>query len=162
MYTFSTLTASDSCSKGEKEDKSGDRIIDTLKELGWNLVQRELVPDVKEKIKDTMLQMIDKAPHLLITTGGTGLFPRDVTPEATRMVIKRDVPGISEAIRLYGMQKTPFSMLSRGMSGIRDKTLIINLPGSPKAVQESLEVIIPILPHALDKLRGDTKPCGRK
>jgi len=160
MYSFSVLTVSDSCSEGKREDKSGAVIKETLAEAGWVLVEEKIVPDTEKKIKKAILGMLDTSPQILLTTGGTGLSPRDVTPEATRHVIEREVPGISEAVRAYGMKKTPFAMLSRGLCGINGKTLILNLPGSPKAVSESLELLASVLPHALDKLCGDTSPCA--
>jgi len=160
MYSFSVLTSSDSCSADNRDDKSGSTIKETLCSLGWSLMKYKVVPDTEGEIQGALMDMLSGSPNLIITTGGTGLSPRDVTPEATRRVIEREVPGISEAIRYLGMKKTPFAMLSRGISGIHGSTLIINLPGSPKAVTEGLEVLMPVLPHALDKLGGDTRPCA--
>jgi len=160
MYSFSVLTSSDSCSAGKKDDKSGSIIKEMLSSIGWNFMKYKLVPDTEGDIQSALTDMLDGSSDLIITTGGTGLSPRDVTPEATRRIIEREVPGISEAIRYFGMKKTPFAMLSRGISGIHGSTLIINLPGSPKAVREGLEILAPILPHALDKLGGDTRPCA--
>jgi molybdopterin adenylyltransferase len=119
-----------------------------------------ILPDDKDLIKERLLRYTGKV-DLILTTGGTGLSPRDVTPDATREVIEREIPGIAETMRSEGLKKTRYSMLSRAVAGVRDQTLIINLPGSPRAVQENLAVIMDILPHAIEKIKGDTGDCGR-
>lgn len=157
---FSILTVSDRCSRGETEDKSGTLLCELLKEYG-EINTYNIVPDEKEKISDTLIYICDeKKSDIVFTTGGTGFAPRDVTPEATKAVIEKDVPGISEAIRYESLKITPKAMLSRAVSGIRGKTLIINLPGSPKAVKESLSVVLPVLSHAIETLSGNTQSCG--
>lgn len=158
-YKIAIITVSDKGSKGEREDLSGKVIEDMIS--SWaDIVSYKIVPDEKEIIKQSILEATQKA-DLILTNGGTGLHPRDVTPDATREVIEKEVPGIAEAIRWEGYKKTKTAILSRAVAGIRGKTLIINLPGSPKAVRESLEVIIDALPHAIDKIKGDPSECGR-
>ncbi len=158
--TFGVLCVSDRCSKGLCEDKSGPLISEMLSDLG-KTVEYLIVPDEKEKIIEALKYMCDDiGADVVFTTGGTGFAPRDITPEASKAVFDREAPGISEAIRLKSLEITPKAMLSRGASGIRKNTLIINLPGSPKAVKESLEVVIPILPHAVEVLSGNTLSCG--
>lgn len=131
-----------------------------LKNLG-TAEEYIIVPDEKEEIEKTLIKLCDeKAVNVIFTTGGTGFAPRDITPETTKAVIERDVPGIPEAIRLKSLEITDKAMLSRATAGIRKSTLIVNLPGSPKAVREALEVVIPILPHAVEVLSGDTLNCG--
>lgn len=131
-----------------------------LKNLG-TAEEYIIVPDEKEEIEKTLIKLCDKkAVNVIFTTGGTGFAPRDITPEATKAVIERDVPGIPEAIRLKSLEITDKAMLSRATAGIRKSTLIVNLPGSPKAVREALEVVIPVLPHAVEVLSGDTLNCG--
>lgn len=157
---FGVICVSDRCSKGVCSDKSGAFISEILSPLG-ETVFYEVVPDEKILISLSLIRGCDKSDaDVIFTTGGTGLAPRDVTPEATRAVIQKEVPGISEAIRQKSLEITPMAMLSRGISGIRGKTLIVNLPGSPKAVKESLEFIIPVLPHAVETLSGETLNCG--
>jgi len=158
--TFGVLCVSDRCSEGLCEDKSGPLISEMLSDLG-KTAEYLIVPDEKEKIIEALKHMCDDiGADVVFTTGGTGFAPRDVTPEASKAVFDREAPGISEAIRLKSLEITPKAMLSRGASGIRKNTLIINLPGSPKAVKESLEVVIPILPHAVEVLSGNTLSCG--
>ena len=158
---ISVLTASDRCSRGETEDKSGPLISELLKDTA-ETVRYCCVPDEREQIAAALIEMCD-ALHsdVVFTTGGTGFSPRDVTPEATKDVIDREAPGIAEAIRAKSMEITPMAMLSRAVSGIRGKTLIINLPGSPKAVRESLAVVLPVLDHAVETLSGVTLSCGK-
>ncbi|MDL1956067.1 MAG: MogA/MoaB family molybdenum cofactor biosynthesis protein [Candidatus Desulfofervidus auxilii] len=161
MYKVGVLTISDKGSKGEREDKSGKLLQEILKKSGFEIKAYTIVPDEEIAIIEKLKEWTDKKQlDLILTTGGTGLTPRDVTPEATQKIIEKIIPGIEEALRIEGMKKTPFSILSRGIAGIRKKTLIINLPGSPKAVQESMEIILPILFHAIDKIKGDLKECG--
>lgn len=157
---FGVICVSDRCSKGLCEDKSGVLISEILAPLG-ETVFYEIVPDEKTLISLSLIKGCDTVKaDMIFTTGGTGLAPRDVTPEATRAVIEREVPGISEAIRQKSLEITAKAMLSRGISGTRGKTLIVNLPGSPKAVRESLEIILPVLPHAFETLSGETVSCG--
>lgn len=160
MITVAVLTLSDKGSKGEREDLSGPAISAMLKGIGAEVKHYEILPDEKEMIKEKLLEYSLKV-DLILTTGGTGLSPRDVTPDATLEVIDREVPGIAEAMRSEGQKKTSRSMLSRAVAGIKGQTLIINLPGSPRAVQENLEVIIDVIPHAVEKIKGDTSECAR-
>ena len=156
MIRVGILTISDRCSKGEREDKSGDAIRKIMSQFGTRVVDYAIIPDNKENIVGKLTEWSDEGGvDLIITTGGTGLAPRDVTPEATQDVIDRIVPGFSEAIRAKGIKKTPHAMLSREVSGVRGETLIVNLPGSPKAVRESLPVILPALPHAIEVIKGE-------
>lgn len=159
MITVAVLTMSDKGSKGEREDLSGPLIADMLKPIGAEVTYHEILPDEKELIKERLIQYCGKV-DVIFTTGGTGLSPRDVTPDATLEVIDREVSGIAEVMRLEGYKKTSRSILSRAVAGIRGKTLIINLPGSPKAVRENLEVILDVIPHAVDKIKGDTTECA--
>jgi molybdenum cofactor synthesis domain-containing protein len=158
-YKVAIITVSDKGSRGEREDKSG-KIIEELLKCWAEVVSYSIVPDEKELIKKALMDNVDKV-DLILTNGGTGLYPRDVTPDATAEVIDKEVPGIAEAIRLEGFKKAKQAILSRAVAGVKGKTLIINLPGSPKAVQESLEVILDVLPHAIDKLKGDPTECGK-
>lgn len=157
---FSVLTVSDRCQKGECEDKSGPLLCKLISDIG-TVKEYRIVPDEIPEIEYALKYMCDELNcDVIFTTGGTGFAPRDVTPEATKAVIEKEVPGISEAIRYESLKITPKAMLSRAVSGIRGNTLIINLPGSPKAVSESLEVVLPILPHAIETLSGNTQFCG--
>ena len=160
MITVAVITLSDKGSKGEREDLSGSSIKEMLKRIGAVVEHYDILPDEKNMIKKKLIEYSGKV-DLILTTGGTGLSPRDVTPDATREVIEREVPGIVEAMRMEGFKKTKRAMLSRAIAGVRGKTLIINLPGSPKAVKENLEVIMEILPHAIEKIKGDITECGR-
>ena len=155
------LTASDRCSRGERKDESGFLLKSLVEEhLGAEVVAYRAVPDEKDAIRKVILHMADLFfCDLILTTGGTGLSPRDVTPEATKELIEREVPGISEAIRQHSMRNTKFAMLSRAVSGVRGKTLIINLPGNPKAVQSAFEVIRPVLHHAVELVCGKVTDC---
>ncbi|MDO9289807.1 MAG: MogA/MoaB family molybdenum cofactor biosynthesis protein [Thermodesulfovibrionales bacterium] len=159
MITVAVLTLSDKGSKGEREDLSGAAIADILKSIDAVVAHYEILPDEKALIKGKLIEYSNKV-DLILTTGGTGLSPRDVTPEATLEVIDREVPGIAEAMRVEGLKKTKRAMLSRAVAGVRGKTLIINLPGSPKAVKENLDVIMDVIPHAIEKIKGDTKECA--
>ncbi|MEG6520476.1 MogA/MoaB family molybdenum cofactor biosynthesis protein [Desulfotomaculum sp. 1211_IL3151] len=160
MYKIGIITMSDKGSQGQREDISGATIREMVKGLG-NVEQYCIVPDDPEVIKNTLVEFADQAGmDLILTTGGTGLGPRDNTPEATLAVIARQVPGLAEAIRAESLKKTPKAMLSRAVSGTRGKTLIINLPGSVKGVRECLEVILPVLPHGLEILTGRGGECG--
>jgi len=161
MLTVGILTISDRGWRGEREDRSGEAIKQVLAALDTHLVSYDIVPDEKEIISQKLVQWADNEDiDLIITTGGTGLSPRDVTPEATSAVVERIVPGFAEAMRAESLKKTPMAVLSRGVAGIRGSSLIINLPGSPKAVRECLEVILPALPHAIEVLKGEAVECG--
>ena len=158
--TFGIICVSDRCSKGACQDKSGPLIKELVSPLG-KVKEYIVVPDEKEEIEKALIYLCDDVKaDVVLTTGGTGFAPRDITPEATKVVIEREAPGIAEAIRMKSLQITPKAMLSRAVSGIRGKSLIINLPGSPKAVGESLEFILPVLPHAIEVLSGNTLSCG--
>jgi molybdopterin adenylyltransferase len=159
MIKVAILTLSDKGSKGERDDKSGPAIEKIIRKIDASVVSYEIIADDKSKIKRKLISLSKKA-DLILTTGGTGVSPRDVTPDATREVIDYEIPGIAEAMRIEGLKKTPFAMISRAIAGVRGKTLIINLPGSPKAVKENLSVILPILPHTIDKLHGSTEDCA--
>ncbi len=155
------LTISDRSSRGERPDVSGDVIVDILARLGEMESTYAVVPDEQALISGKMVEWADnRIVDVIVTTGGTGLGPRDVTPEATLAVVDRLVPGMAEAIRAESLKKTPHAMLSRAVCGIRGSCLIINLPGSPKAVRECLETILPALPHAVDTLRGGVTDCA--
>lgn len=159
MITVAVLTLSDKGSKGEREDASGPMIREMLKGIDAEVKYYDILPDEKQLIKEKLIEY-GKLVDLILTTGGTGLGPRDVTPEATIEVIERRIPGIAEAMRIEGLKKTRRAMLSRAVAGVRGKTLIINLPGSPKAVKENLEIILGVLPHAIEKIKGDTSECA--
>ena len=154
MLTYAILSIGDKAFRGKREDKSGRLIQDIMKNYKIHLKAYECIPDEKELISKKLIQLCDEAPvRLILTTGGTGFSARDITPEATKAVIERDVPGFGEIMRVCGYQKTPLAILSRGVSGLRGQTLIINLPGSSKGVQESLELILPVLEHGLGILK---------
>jgi molybdopterin adenylyltransferase len=162
MFKVVVLTISDRGSKGEREDSSGPLIREMVKDLPAEVIHYEIIPDEKEVIIEALKRSSDELKaDLILTTGGTGLSPRDVTPDATRRVIEKEVPGFSEAMRAESLKKTPHAMISRAVSGIRGSSLIVNLPGSPKSVKENLSVILPALPHALSKLKGDPSECGQ-
>jgi molybdenum cofactor synthesis domain-containing protein len=162
MFKVVILTISDRGSKGEREDASGPLIREMVKNLPAEIVHYEIIPDEKEMIAEALKKSADQLKaDLILTTGGTGLSPRDVTPDATLEVIDKQVPGFSEAMRAESLKKTPHAMISRAITGIRGSSLIVNLPGSPKSVKENLSVILPALPHALSKLKGDPSECGQ-
>lgn len=147
------LTVSDRASRGEYEDKAGPLMATIITErTNWQVARQGVVADEVDEIAAALRVWCDEGVHLILTTGGTGFAPRDVTPEATKIVIERETPGIAEAIRAESLKITRHAMLSRGVAGIRGRSLIINLPGNPKAVQESLDILLPVLPHALDLL----------
>ena len=155
------LTASDRSSRGERDDLSGVVISEIVTGQGWEVAFYGIVPDDRFLLKEEMCRLADEMKvSLILTTGGTGLAPKDFTPEATLDVIDKEVPGLAEAMRKASMEKTPHAMLSRAVSGLRGETLIVNLPGSPRAVRECLEVILPAIPHAAELLRGTVADCG--
>lgn len=160
MIKVAVLTLSDKGSQGKRKDRSGPIIEKMVKKIGGEVIRYDILPDEKALIKKKLVSLC-RAADLVLTTGGTGLSPRDVTPEATREVITRPIPGIPEAMRLTGLKKTPFSMISRAAAGVRNRTLIINLPGSPEAVRENLETVLPVIPHAVEKIKGSTRACAR-
>ncbi len=158
--TFSVLTVSDSCSRGEREDGSGPVIVRLLEEAGYSLVEHRLTEDGIEPVSSALTDLCKPGTDLLLTTGGTGFSPRDFTPEATCRVSERNVPGIPEMLRYRSSEKVETAWLSRGTAGIRGSTLIVNLPGSVKAVGECVEFLLPLLGHALEVLRGSVTRCG--
>ena len=163
MYQVGIVTLSDKGAKGERQDLSGPKIQELLPKDKYEVISYTMLPDDREKIRRELIRLSDEVKcDLILTTGGTGFSPRDITPEATMDVAERNAPGIAEGLRAYSMQFTKRAMLGRGVSVIRKGTLIINLPGSPKAVTEALEYILPRLPHGLDVLRGNVQECGRK
>ena len=154
------IVVSDSSSKGERVSTTQDLITELVKPLG-NVAMIEIIPDEKELIKKMMITFCDHHHiDLVISTGGTGLSPRDVTPEATREILHKEIPGLGEMMRMSTIQFTPLSILSRATGGIRGKSLIVNLPGSPKAVKQCLEAILPVIPHAIEVIRGEANRCG--
>ncbi len=155
------LTVSDKGSRGEREDRSGPAIRQMIEAAGGEVVRAKIVPDEPPDIREALTAWSDEGLDLVLTTGGTGFSPRDWTPEATRSVIEREAPGLAEAMRRAGADRTPTAILSRAVAGIRKTTLIVNLPGSEKAVRESLSVILPVLPHAIGILKGTDSECGR-
>lgn len=159
-YTTAIVCASDRCFQGLREDASSDIIEEILQNTGYTVVKKIVLPDDEAALSEALSAIADtETAHLIITTGGTGLGPRDVTPEATEAVIDRAVPGIGEAVRAESMKITPLGMLSRGIAGIRKHTLIVNLPGSPKAVRETLPCILTALDHGLQMLTGGVQDC---
>lgn len=152
------ITVSDACARGEREDSSGEALVELLEAIGATIVDRQIVSDDLDPLVQLLVESAERSDvNLILTTGGTGLGPRDNTPEATRQVIEREAQGISEAMRVETLKQTPMAMISRGVSGVCSGTLIINLPGSPKAVKESFAIIKPVLSHAIDLIAGNTK-----
>ncbi len=152
------ITISDSCAAGRRCDESGEYLKKRLRQTGWQVVFYRIIPDEEKEIVRLLKQLSDKEKFdIVFTSGGTGLAKRDVTPEATRKVIEKEVPGLSEVIRLQNFQRSPFSILSRAVCGTRKKTLIINLPGSLRGVRETIDVILPVLKHAVDVIQGRTQ-----
>jgi molybdopterin adenylyltransferase len=161
MFTVGILTISDKGSTGERQDRSGEAIREVLSGADVSIANYDVVPDEKELIVEKLVEWADKDNlDVVVTTGGTGLTPRDVTPEATLAVVDRIVPGFAEAMRAESLKKTPHAMLSRAVVGTRGRCLIVNLPGSPKAVRECLQVILPALPHAVETLKDQAGECG--
>lgn len=161
MLRVGVLTISDKGWRGEREDESGEVIKELVSGLGAQVIKYDIVPDERDFISQRLMEWADAGfLDLVITTGGTGLAERDVTPEATLAVIDKLVPGFTEAMRMESLKKTPLAMLTRAVAGTRKRTLIINLPGSPKGVRECLEVILPTLPHAIEVIRGEAGECA--
>lgn len=161
MIKAGILTISDKGFRGQREDKSGPLLAEILTKAGCIVEKQGIVPDEHEKIAECLIEWVDKNDlRLIVTTGGTGVSPTDVTPEAMLKVIKYQIPGMSEAMRAQGLKKTPHAMLSRAIAGVRGSSLIINLPGSPDGARENLAVIIPALNHALAKIAGDQSDCS--
>ena len=155
---FGILTLSDRSSRGERADASGPALAALIQAEGWSVTKQALLPDEESAIRAILSEWADSGElDVILTTGGTGFSPRDVTPEATRAVIEREAAGLAEAMRAFSLRVTPHAMLSRSVTGIRKKTLIINLPGSPKGAVENLEVVIPVLPHAVQLLQEDPR-----
>lgn len=160
-YSFAVLTMSDKGSRGERQDTSGQYLQDKLTEEGYLLQSYQVVPDDRQTIVDALIALVDDQNiALIVTTGGTGVSPSDITPEAMTLIIEREIPGMAEAMRSASLLKTSRAMLSRGKVGIRKQSLIINLPGSLKAARENLEVVLPVIPHALEKIQGSESDCG--
>jgi len=155
---FGILTLSDRSARGERIDSSGPALARLIEAEGWSIARQSLLPDDESAIRDLLVLWVDSGEvDVILTTGGTGFAPRDITPEATRAVIDREAPGLAEAMRVASLKITPHAMLSRNIAGIRGKTLIINLPGSPKGAVENLQVVLPVLPHAIQLLRDDPR-----
>lgn len=163
MYKAAVLTVSDRCSRGERVDASGPVVRDLLVQAGYGVVFLDIVPDEQKLIEAKLVQYAERDKvDLVVTSGGTGFAPRDVTPEATLAVCEKLCPGIPEAMRAASMQKTPRAMLSRSQAGIHRSTLVINLPGSPKAARENLEAVLPALAHGLKMMEGKPADCARE
>ncbi|OQY29189.1 MAG: molybdenum cofactor biosynthesis protein [Anaerolineaceae bacterium 4572_5.1] len=153
---FGILTVSDRSSRGERVDASGPALVEMVQEQGWQVAETLIVPDDEDTLRDTLILWADSGDmDIILTTGGTGFAPRDVTPEATRAIVDKLAPGLAEAMRIASLQITPHAMLSRSIAGIRGSALIINLPGSPKAARENLDVVLPVLGHAVQLLKED-------
>jgi len=161
MIKAGVLTISDKGSRGQREDTAGPLLVEILTDAGYRVVRQEVVPDNREVIAERLIEWVDEEGlRLVVTTGGTGVSPTDVTPEAMSEVISYQIPGMAEAMRASSLKKTPHAMLSRAMAGVRGISLIINVPGSPKAAEENLHVVLPALEHALAKIAGDTSECA--
>lgn len=162
MITVGILTMSDKGARGEREDLSGEEIRKLVAEIPAEVKAYEVIPDEKYLIKDKLVEYADElALDIIITTGGTGVSPRDVTPDATLEVIDKEIPGMAEVMRFESLKKTPRAMISRAVVGLRGCTLIINLPGSPKGVRENLSAILPAISHAVEKIKGDQTECAQ-
>jgi len=161
MITVGILTMSDKGARGEREDLSGEEIKRLVAEIPAEVKAYEVIPDEKYLIKDKLIEYADElALDIIITTGGTGVSPRDVTPDATLEVIDKEIPGMAEVMRFESLKKTNRAMISRAVVGFRGRTLIINLPGSPKGVRENLSAILPAISHAVEKIKGDPTECA--
>lgn len=159
-YRIGVLTLSDQGARGQRVDESGPLVAELLTDIG-GVIRRAILADDLETIAATLIDWSDReCLDLIVTTGGTGLTPRDVTPQATLRVLDYEIPGMAEAMRMQSLSKTPHAMLSRAVAGVRRRTMIINLPGSPKAARENLQTLLPALPHALAKLAGDPSDCA--
>ncbi len=156
MKTAAVLTVSDSSARGERPDLSGPAVAELLRQSGFEVLRQEIVPDEQATIESALIDLSDQV-QLIVTTGGTGIAERDVTPEATRAICSRFIEGIPEKMRASGLEHTPYAILSRGICGIRGRTVILNLPGSPSGAEQSLRTVIEILPHVVDLLAGNTK-----
>lgn len=163
MIRAAIITLSDKGARGERTDESGMVVRGLLMGIGVSVDHYEVLPDERTLIVSALIRLADSGQiDLIITTGGTGVAPRDVTPEATREVLDRELPGFAEAMRAESLRKTPHAMLSRAMAGIRGTALIVNLPGSPRGARENLSVILPAIPHAVEKIQGDPADCGTR
>ena len=162
MIKVAVLTMSDKGSRGEREDESGRLICEMVKEISGEVITHEVIPDEQKIIEERLKHFADNLrADVIITTGGTGVSPRDITPEATRNVLEKEIPGLAEVMRAEGCKKTIRAAISRGLVGIRGRTLIVNLPGSPKGVKEGLNVILTTIPHVVEKMQGDEGECAR-
>jgi len=160
-FKAGVVTVSDKGSRGEREDLSGKEVVRMLEEISIPVSDTVIIPDEQDQIQQTLIDLSDrKKLDLIVTTGGTGVTPRDLTPDATLKVIDKAMPGMAEAMRQESLKKTPHAMISRAVAGIRGQTLIINLPGSPRSVRENLAVVLPALKHALEKIKGDESECA--
>jgi molybdenum cofactor synthesis domain-containing protein len=161
MIKAGVITVSDKGSAGQREDQSGPEVERILKTIGIEVIRRAIIPDEIHEIRDILVDFADHQKiDLIITTGGTGVTPRDVTPDATLSVIDKEVPGMAEAMRRESYKITPHALISRAVAGIRGRALIVNLPGSPKGVRENLAVLLSSLPHAIEKIKGDERECA--
>ncbi|MBI5193112.1 MAG: MogA/MoaB family molybdenum cofactor biosynthesis protein [Nitrospirae bacterium] len=162
MIKVAVLTMSDKGSRGEREDESGRLICEMVKEISGDVITHEVIPDEQKIIEERLRHFADNLKaDVIITTGGTGVSPRDITPEATRNILDKEIPGLAEVMRAEGCKKTIRAAISRGLVGIRGRSLIVNLPGSPKGVKEGLNVILTTIPHVIEKLQGDEGECAR-
>ncbi len=159
-FRAAVVTLSDKGARGEREDLSGKECVRMLEGIGIPVVTTRIIPDERSEIEQALIALADADLDLVVTTGGTGVSPRDVTPDATLAVIDRELPGMAEAMRQASLAVTPYAMISRAVAGLRGRTLIVNLPGSPKGVRENLAVVLPALRHALEKIRGDLRDCA--
>lgn len=161
MIKAGVVTVSDKGSAGQREDRSGPEVERILETIGFEVIRRAVVPDEIQQIRDILVDFADQHKiDLIVTTGGTGVAPRDVTPDATLDVIDKEIPGMAEAMRRESCKITPHALISRAVVGIRGRTLIVNLPGSPKGARENLAVLLPALPHAVEKIKGDERECA--